>query len=318
MKLISALEKTISKPVYFDEVRAALVANYNPKTGKVLDEDSFRTLFQELKLIAQTQDLLRKHWHYYDGFGNYAPLYDAIIGYHSIEFILNYFRYFERAYHIDWSDNDVLSVGCGTGMVEQQLMQELGIQHARLLGIDISGAMVKVASDRIRAEKMDVLALDTMKKQFDIVISTLNVFQYLNANDLANAIAKSAACTQTGGYFVGDFIPPDHIDWYPHILFSQDEKVISIRNPHIIDAAPFAIQESEIVNIDSRSATINYHYAGTHQRILPSILYMRSLFQQHFGPEVNIYDAVDLQAVMPGDNSCKSKRYVIIAKKLLD
>ncbi len=318
MKLISALEKTISEPFYFDELRAALLANYNPRTGKVYDEDSFRAFFQELKLIAQTQDLLRKHRHSGDGFGNYAPLYDAIIGYHSIEFILNYFRYFERVYQINWSDKNVLSVGCGTGMVEQQLIQHLGIQHAQLLGIDISEAMVKVALDRIRAKKMDILALDQKQKQFDIVLSTLNVYQYLNSNDLANAVSKSAACTQTGGYFVGDFIPPDHIDWYPHILFSQDEKIISIRNPHIIDATPFAFQESEIVNIDTSSATINYHYAGTHRRILPSIPYMRALFQQHFGPEVDIYDAVDLQTVLPGDSSCKSKRYVIIAKKLLD
>ena len=59
----------------------------------------------------------------------------------------------------------------------------------------------------------------------------LNVFQYLGPGKLEPAVAEAARVLRPGGYFIGDFITPDHIRCYAHVVQSASERMISLRQP---------------------------------------------------------------------------------------
>ena len=126
--------------------------------------------------------------------------------------------------------------------------------------------MVKVARKRIQADEGDVLALDPGIRMWDLAFSGLNVFHYLDHKRLEEAIQKTAAIIKIGGYFIGDFITPDHIRWYPNVVYSKDKKIISLRTPRLIEENGSMFQESEIINIDYRE-DMRINYAGKHRAI---------------------------------------------------
>ena len=48
---------------------------------------------------------------------------------------------------------------------------------------------------------------------WDVAFAGLNVYHYLPADRLADALANTAAVVKEGGYFISDFIAPDHVRW---------------------------------------------------------------------------------------------------------
>lgn len=276
----------------------------------------WRVLNWELREAAKLQNELLKEQRAEDKFHKYAELYDAVIGQPCLDdFMGKYLHFFKEKYDIDFSWSTVISLGCGTGLVEKHLIDEMGVEYDNLFGLDISEAMVQEASRRIQAETGDVLTLDPSIRMWNIAFSGLNVFQYIDYRRLEEAISKTASILEPGGYFIGDFITPDHIRWYPNVVYSEDKKVISLRTPQLIEDEGRVFQESEITNISFLDGSMRVTYAGKHRRFLPPMNRVRQYFERHFGGPVDLYDAVSLQPIPEWADSCPSTRYIVIAQK---
>lgn len=277
---------------------------------------AWKNLIQELKAAAKLQKRLDKEQGQGDHFHKYAALYDAVIGRPCLDgFMRNYLQFFVKEYDNDLKENDIISLGCGTGLVEEMLIHEMGVPAEQLYGIDISKAMVTEARKRINADQGNVLELDPEIRKWDIAFSGLNVFHYLNAEDLEEAIQKTASILKDGGFFIGDFITPDHIRWYPNAIHAANEEVVSLRTPRLIEKDGRMYQESEIVNINFMNGLMEISYAGKHQRFLPPMNRMRAYFEKAFKGKVSLYDARSLEPISDWADSCPSTRYIIIAEK---
>ena len=128
---------------------------------------------------------------------------------------------------------------------------------------------------------------------------------------LEKAIEVTAHITKE--YFIGDFITPDHIRTYPHVI--QSEKVISLRNPVLVEKSNLTFQESEIINVSRNTDKLIVTHEGKHQRFMPSLLRLRHLFQRVFKARVDVYDAVTLNPIDEKADTCPSTRYLIVASK---
>jgi SAM-dependent methyltransferase/predicted metal-dependent enzyme (double-stranded beta helix superfamily) len=288
------------------------------KLQEIVDEKNhlsnsiqWKILVRELKAVAAFQKDKRISSTASDPFLKYAEVYDALIGQPCLSsFIAHYLQHFFNQHSVE----TVLSIGSGTGLSESYIIKHLGIQKEHLLGIDISESMVEVANQRIPAIHADLLKWQSTQ-QFDLAYSGLNVFHYLPHQELENAINKTADLVKKGGWFVGDFITPDHIRWYPNLMLSSDSKVISLRTPALVEDNGRMFQESEIINVDFQGEEMEVHYAGKHKRFLPPMNRIRMYFEKAFGGEVQLLDAISLAPIDSASDSCPSTRYVVMAQK---
>jgi len=276
----------------------------------------WKILNWELKEAARLQNELRREQAADDRFHQYAALYDEVISQPCLDhFMKGYLDFFMEEKQLDFSGKSVISIGCGTGLVESYMINEMGVRYENLFGMDISASMVAEAQKRIQADVGDVLTLDPSVQLWDIAFSGLNVFQYIDHQKLQEAIEKTAAIIKPGGYFIGDFITTDHIRWYPNVIFSENQKTISLRTPELIEKKGIMFQRSEIINIQAVNEEMRITYAGKHKRYLPPVNRMRMYFEKAFGGKVELYDARSLRPIPEWADSCKSTRYVIIAQK---
>lgn len=311
--------KGVLADLYSDKHRAQLLRCLDTN----VDEDGheansvyWRNLNHELQEAAKLQRELQDAQRPEDNFHHYAELYDALICQPCLDsFMRGYLQFFRDKYRIEFSRNSLLSVGCGTGLVERTLIDEFGVPYEQLFGIDISPAMVSEASRRIRAEVGDVLAFEAEGKTWDVAFSGLNVFHYLDFTRLEEAIHRTADRVSPGGYFIGDFITPDHIRWYPNLMYSADKQVISLRTPRLVEDNGRAFQESEIININFGDGEMELNYAGKHLRFLPPLHRIRTYFERAFGGQVDLYDAHSLDLIPEWADTCPSTRYVVVARK---
>ena len=51
--------------------------------------------------------------------------------------------------------------------------------------------------------------------------------------ELQKAICNLAEATEDGGWFLGDFITPDHLRWYPNVIYGEDVEALTIRSPYL-------------------------------------------------------------------------------------
>ena len=265
-------------------------------------------------LIRELRAWAGYSFHTEDRFDRYAEVYDKVIA----EPCMNSFVFKNLAFIFDAKDISaakLLSIGCGTGFTEQILLDKFKFSKDQILGIDVSPAMVEVASRRIPVIQADILEWKPNDQKWEFIYSGLNVFQYLPYDQLDSAIAKTASLLKSGGIFFGDFITPDHIRWYPNLIISDDEKVISLRTPNLVDHEEMIFQESEIVNIHILEEKIELHYAGKHKRYLPPMNRVRNLFEKHFGKNVKLYDAVSMKLLPETADTCESTRYLVVAGK---
>lgn len=282
--------------------------------GHSTDSVYWKIINQELREMARLQSGYSKPAA--DAFHRYAELYDAVICQPCLDdFMAGYLRFFAAGQHLDLSSAKILSVGCGTGLVEAWMLTELGVRYENLLGMDISPSMVAEAKSRIQAEEGDIFSFEAGAGTWDMIFSGLNVFHYLDHRRFDEAVQRTAALLRPGGWFAGDFITPDHIRWYPNVLFSRDGNVISLRTPHLAEAGGALFQDSEIVNVSFQQGFMEVTDAGRHRRYLPALHRVRRSFEQAFGGSVRIFDAHSLQPVSPDADSCASTRYVVVAQK---
>lgn len=289
-------------------------------SGHVVDSVQWRILNHELRQAARLQaDLTGKGVAAADAFEDYARMYDDLICRPSLDqFMRRYLFFFQEKHMPALPQATVLSLGCGTGLVERFMIDELGVIYDNLFGIDISEAMVREARTRIAAEVGDILSLDPGVRTWDVAYAGLNVLQYLPHQRLKEAIHKIAAVLKPGGWFVGDFITPDHIRWYPNVMRAANGRTVSLRSPKIVEEGGINYQESEIINIHFGTDRMYLNDAGKHRRYLPPLYRLRKCFEDAFGPEVYLYDAVSLEPIPEWADSCPSTRYVLMAQKKKD
>ncbi len=310
----SAVIEKLCDPSHWDRFVNDLFLHVDPRTGHMKDMGYWRLIRNELIAAAKVQKSLLFSDDEGDPFYTYAELYDDVIGQPCLdEFIAEYLQFVFDKYKIDRHTAKLLSIGCGTGIVEEYLIQKMGLSGDRLLGIDKSEAMVKVASRRITARAEDILAMSD--QTWDITYCGLNVFQYLSPEQLDGALSVTAQITKPGGYFIGDFITPDHIRTYPHVVRSKSGNVISLRNPVLIEEENYTFQQSEILNVSRNNDRLLITNEGKHLRFLPPMWRLRREFEKAFQSKVDIYDAVTLNPIGDKADTCPSTRYLLVAQK---
>lgn len=251
-----------------------------------------------------------------DAFKHYAELYDAVICQPCMDhFMASYLKFLVKELDLNLKEHRMISIGCGTGLVEEFIQTELGMPREQMYGIDLSASMVEVARKRLKADVGNVLELDPALGTWSLVYSGLNVYQYLPPEDFAQAVQKTASIIEPDGYFIGDFITPDHIRWYPNFLTGADEKVISLRTPRLVEQQGRVFQESEITNISFLRGNMEVTYSGKHMRFLAPMNRIRQTFEAAFDGNVKLYDAVTCQEIPEWADTCESTRYVVVAKK---
>ncbi len=310
---LSAVVEALESPAHRERITYCLKERIDVG-GHITDSLYWKIINQELREMARLQRGFSKPAA--DAFHRYAELYDAVICQPCLDdFMSGYLRFFAAEKHLDLTSAKVLSVGCGTGLVEAWMIIELGVRYGNLLGMDISPSMVAESQSRIQAVEGDIFSFTTGTGNWDMVFSGLNVFHYLDHRRFDEAVQKTATLLRSGGWFVGDFITPDHIRWYPNVLFSDDGNVVSLRTPHLVEEGGVLFQDSEIVNVSFQQGIMEVTDAGRHRRYLPALYRVRRSFEQAFGPHVRLFDAHSLQPVSPQADSCASTRYVVVAQK---
>jgi SAM-dependent methyltransferase/predicted metal-dependent enzyme (double-stranded beta helix superfamily) len=296
-----------------------LIQDLKPKTdqaGKITHSHYWNDLKKELMVASDLELKLQKQEKKSDHFQTYANLYDEVIGKPCLkDFMKQYLRFIKKSYRFNFKESQLLSIGCGTGLVEDYMIRNMGMPKENLLGLDISKAMVNVASQRVHAELGDLLELDPRVKMWDMAYCGLNVFQYLDHRILENVIRQTSRVLYPGGLFFGDFITPDHIRWYPNVIVSENKKVVSLRTPELIEKEFCMYQRSQIFNISTLNGQLKITHEGSHERFLPSMRRVYSEFKKVFA-EVDLYDAVTLEALPDYADTCHSTRYLVVAKKL--
>lgn len=303
----------------WEQIKSDLFENVDINSGKVTNTRFWNIFRTELKEVAKTQcmvnlceeDILIQDR---DNFDTYAQVYDEIIGTPCLnQFMKSYLAFVSTKYGIDYKDSRLLSIGCGTGLVEDYIINSLKMPKENLLGIDISESMIRAASVRINAEIADITKYKS-KNKWDITFTGLNVLHYVNPEDFERAIFKAASLTKPGGIFFGDFIVPDHIRWYPNVISTTN--VISLREPTLIEINKYSFQTSEIINISRMTGDkLIIMNSGFHKRYLPAINRVYTLFTKAFSGKVDLYDAVTLEPIDNNKDTCSSTRYLVVAKK---
>lgn len=254
-----------------------------------------------------------------DSFADYAAMYDALIGRPCLDgFMARFIAAFFEAHVPEPAAVKMLSIGCGTGLVEEHIVQAHGVLPSNLLGFDFSAAQVAEAQKRgLRAQVGDCLEMGPeLYGEHDVAFAGLNVFHYLPAERMAEAVERTASVLRPGGFFFGDFITPDHIRWYPNVMYGgADKRVVSLRTPRLVQEGGKMYQQSSIVNLDFRADRAVLNDAGTHKRHLPALLRVRQMFEEAFGEDVRLFDAVSMEPIPRDADTCASTRYVVIARK---
>ncbi|KAG8469441.1 hypothetical protein KFE25_005896 [Diacronema lutheri] len=253
-----------------------------------------------------------------DSFADYAQMYDELIGLPCLaNFMARFIADFFDKHVRDPANTKLLSIGCGTGLVEEHMIKAHGVRRDNLLGFDFSAAQVAEAQKRgLHARVGDCLEMrPELYGEHDVAFAGLNVFHYLPAERMGEAIERAASVLKVGGYFFGDFITPDHIRWYPNVMYGADKRIVSLRTPRLVEEGGKMYQQSSIVNLDFRAERVVLNDAGTHKRHLPAMLRVRQMFERAFGDDVALFDAVSLQPIAREADTCASTRYVVVARK---
>lgn len=298
----------------YKEAFLTFLTSITDENGKINDKSSWMKLCHGLATMARIEKEEKEDAQ--GDFQQYAKIYDTIIGQPCLDgFMKKYLNSFGKQYAFSWESASVLSLGCGTGLVEEFMIRTLKVPNKQLMGLDKSPGMIAIASRRIQAIQADLLSFNPGGQRWDLVYCGLNVLHYLAPSEFIPGIQKISELLKPGGWFVGDFITPDHMRWYPNVLYSTDQRQVSLRTPSLVEEDTYLFQESHILNLDFSGDTCWINLAGVHRRYLPAILRVREAFRDCFGYSPVFWDAFNQNVLPEYADTCPSTRYVVLAKK---
>ncbi|MEO1712733.1 MAG: class I SAM-dependent methyltransferase, partial [Bacteroidota bacterium] len=286
--------------------------------GKVVANSDWRVLLWELREAAKWQRKVNQEEGSVDPYEHYAQVYDALIGSPELEqYTEKYLQFFVNNYLTDRpvAEQDLISVGCSTGLVESHLIEKLGFTSEKVYGVDLSPAMVRRARTRINADVGDVLTLDPAIRMWDVVFAGHRVYHYVNHEKLQSAIQKAVNIIQPGGYFVGEFVTPDHSRTYSNIQYSSDQQVVSLRQGELVEKEGLVYHRTQVTNVDFSQGEMAVEPCISTDQFLPPLHRVRAYFELAFQGKVDLFDAVTLKAIPESADSCSSTRYIVIAQK---
>lgn len=289
------------------------LANRVDDTGHITDSRYWKWLYSTLQEMSALQRQLidEQDPESVDDWTTYASYYDHVIG-TTNSYIPRYLRHVFNDYDVEPANVSFLDVGCGTGWLEHVLQDDFGMNRERLLAVDISPAMLTVASKRAETRLAGLLDLDESFGQFDVTYC--NSYQYLNHEDLEEAIRRMFDVTKRGGLCISEFISVDHVRWYPNVIISEDDTVISLRNPTLTERNGCTYQENEIININ-RLNGLRITYESTHRRFLCSSRTARDVIATVFGNEPTVFDSITLDEIPVHQETCNSTRYTVCVRR---
>ncbi len=110
-----------------------------------------------------------------------------------------------------------VDIGCGTGRPVCAALADAGHD---VLGIDISGAMIAAARERVpsaRFEKLDVRNFNPPENTFDVATIYFGLIAGISQAEIRAALAKVSGMVRPGGLFVFATVPLDaenvNIEW---------------------------------------------------------------------------------------------------------
>lgn len=286
--------------------------------GKVVPNSDWKVLTWELSEAAKWQQQLTGKSQPEDPYEQYAKVYDQLLGEPELKaFTGKYLEFFVNQFldKAQTDDLELISLGCSTGLVESYLVEKLGFSHELVYGVDLSPAMIERAKIRISADQGDVLTLDPSVKMWDVVYAGHRVFHYVNHQELQQAIQKAAAILKKGGYFIGEFVTPDHHRNFTNVLFSEDQKIISLRDAKVTEKGGLLYHRTKVINVDFTGELMEVHCSKPQDHFLPPLHRVRMYFEEAFDGEVQLFDAVTLAPISEWADSCASTRYILIAQK---
>ncbi len=285
------------------------------ENGHIIDSRYWKMLLENLRAAATIQqeviDLYQAGDQEADPWRTYARLYDHVIG-TTNSYIPRYLGKVLSHFEIDPTAVSFLDIGCGTGWLQEELVRRFHVNRAAILGVDPSQAMLELAQERSPVAQAALPELDIQGGPFDIVFC--NSYQYMRHEDLQQAIRRVLDLTKVGGLCISEFITQDHIRWYPNVVFSEGDMVVSLRNPSLHERGGFTYQHSEIFNI-SRLGPLRVTHEGVHKRFLVSPGRLYKLFQQHSPGSISLFDAHTFEPLSPGIETCPSTRFVICVRR---
>ena len=302
----------LSDVSHWESFKADLSAHIDER-GAVTDSRYWRWLCATLTSAASLQDELvsSEEEGGADTWGTYAEYYDSVIG-TTNSYIPAYLGKVFSLYQIDPSQISFLDVGCGTGWLEAEIVQRFELNPQNVLGVDPSSAMLAVAATRTNVRQAGLLEIGTGFEPFDV--SFCNSFQYLRHEAFDTAVENMYKVTRPGGLCIGEFISQDHIRWYPNVVFSENDLVVSLRTPSLAERGGHTYQQSEIINV-SRFDTMRITHEGVHKRFMVSPHRIRQAFRRTFGDEIRMFDAVTFDEIEESSETCASTRYLICARR---
>ena len=303
----------LSDVSHWESFKADLLTRIDER-GAVTDSRYWRWLCDALKSAACLQDELDRNGtgdeRNSDTWRTYANYYDHVIG-TTNSYIPSYLKKVFLHYSVDPTNVSFVDVGCGTGWLEAEIVKRFEMNPQKILGVDPSPAMLAVAATRTNVRQAGLLDIGKGFESFDI--SFCNSFQYLPHEDFDTAVENMFAVTKPGGLCIGEFISQDHIRWYPNVVFSENDLVVSLRTPSFRERGGHAYQENEIINV-SRLDKMRITHEGIHRRLMVSPRRVRDSFRKAFGDEIKMFDAVSFDEIPESSETCASTRYLICAR----
>ena len=150
-------------------------------------------------------------------------------------------------YGVDPTKISFVDVGCGTGWLEAEIIKRFEMNPQKILGVDPSPAMLAVAATRTKVQQARPPRHRKGIRAFDI--SFCNSFQYLPHEDFDAAVENMFAVTKPGACASASSYLKTHIRWYPNVVFSENDLVVSLRTPSFRERGGHTYQENEIINV---------------------------------------------------------------------
>lgn len=158
-----------------------------------------------------------------------------------------------------------------------------------------------------------LLELNENFGQFDVTFC--NRFQFLHPREFLGAVRRTQQVTKPGGICICEFVAGDHIRSYPNLIVSDNDRLISLRTPVLVQRDGWTIQESEVINIHRhngiRIATKMI------RRFVCTPRTAREAIESVFDARAYVLDTVTLDEIAEECETCDSTRYAVCIRRNL-